>query len=95
MKIKQPKPEMHHLLHSSMVLFDDIWAGSFPLRELVNDTRPRKFGEFVLFLKSLEIYGSGLDYEPNESVNYKTSNSQEENTIKDLSDVREALSHLS
>ncbi len=48
-----------------MVVFDDFSAGPIMLRDLVNHTRLVQIEEFQVFLKVLEVYGSGY-YEDTE-----------------------------
>jgi hypothetical protein len=62
-KVPKENCDIHMLLQSLMVTLDDFTAGPIPLRELVNGSRYSSLQEFITFLKVLEVYGSGYEYE--------------------------------
>jgi hypothetical protein len=47
-----------------MLVLNDIQAGTIPLRDHLNSSRPRKIEEFRVFLKVLEVYGTGYETYP-------------------------------
>eukprot|EP00347_Sterkiella_histriomuscorum_P023629 403333935 len=53
--------EIQFVIHTIVLLLNDLVAGTLSMRDLLNMTRLRKFDEFQTFLKVLEVYGVGYE----------------------------------
>lgn len=51
--------DLHELLYQCVLALNDFYAGSVPLKELLNGQRTKSIIDFQIFLKVLEVYGSG------------------------------------
>lgn len=50
---------------------------------MINGTRPPSFKDFVLFLKMLEVYGSGYEYFDERSPSFTKRRSESQNENRD------------
>lgn len=53
--------DVHAILYQGVLALSQLQAGSILLRELVNGQRGRSFRDFQIFLKVLELYGTGYE----------------------------------
>jgi hypothetical protein len=64
------------LLHALQVMLCELSGGVMMMRDVLGITRVPSFREFTLFLKSLEVYGSGYQ----DDVDYLKYNLRQKET---------------
>lgn len=79
------------MLHVLVTVLSDCNAGAMCLYDVLGVVRPPKLSEFVLFLKSLEVYGSGyLDDIDYLKFNSRQNMNHNESTVVYLQRVTQA-----
>jgi hypothetical protein len=82
--------ELHEILYQATLALSDFQAGSIPLRDVLNGNRPKEFKDFSIFLKALEVYGTGYN-DDIDKVKYNTRQqiTHEQQAIEELQGIIE------
>jgi len=67
---KHERSPFYDLIHLLVIILSDLSAGTMRLSDVLGINRKPNFGEFVIFLQTLEVYGAGFE-DDIDTVNYK------------------------